>query len=243
MKTPGLDECLAFINCEIKPSTSKPAHPEDGPAWRAVTISRQAGAGGHVMGEKLGELLRSSLPGSARPWTVFDRNLVQHVLEDHRLPKSLERFMPEDRVSELTDTLDELFGLHPPSWTLARKTAETMLRLVDLGNVIIIGRGANVVTKNLDLVFHVRLIGSEARRMERLQQANNLSPKAAREFMRREDRGRARYLKKHFSCNVEDPMLYHVVINTDLISPEKAAAWVAWLLTQKAEYGGLGKGI
>ena len=83
------------------------------------------------------------------------------MLEEHSLPKSLARFMPEDRISEVSDTMDELFGLHPPSWDLVHKTSETILHLAQLGHVIIIGRGAKVITAKLDGVLHVRLVGSE----------------------------------------------------------------------------------
>ena len=81
-------------------------------------------------------------------------------MEDHDLPERVARFMPEDRASEISDTMEELFGLHPPSWLLVRKVTETILHLAELGNVILIGRGAAVITANLDHVFHVRLIGS-----------------------------------------------------------------------------------
>ena len=80
---------------------------------------------------------------------------MEKVLEDHSLPNRLARFMPEDRISEISDTMDELFGLHPPSWTLVRQTADTILHLAELGNVIVIGRGAAVITRKLDYVFNV----------------------------------------------------------------------------------------
>jgi diguanylate cyclase (GGDEF)-like protein len=45
-------------------------------------------------------------------------------------------------MSEITDTLDELLGLHPPAWTLVRQMTETILHLAEMGNVILVGRGA-----------------------------------------------------------------------------------------------------
>ena len=87
--------------------------------------------------------MASSAPPSQLPWMVFDRNLVEQVLEDHHLPNHLARLMPEDRVSDLTDMLHQMFGFHPPFWTLVHQTSETILRLANQGNVILIGRGAN----------------------------------------------------------------------------------------------------
>ena len=41
---------------------------------------------------------------------------------------------------------------------LVHKTAKTILQLAEMGNVIIIGRGANVVTAHMNNIFHVRLV-------------------------------------------------------------------------------------
>jgi cytidylate kinase len=196
-------------------------------ARRAVTISRQTGSGAHSVAEKLAALLRARSPIDAAPWTVFDRNLVEKVLEDHKLPQRLAQFMPEDKVSEIADTMDELFGLHPQSWTLVHETTDTILRLAELGNVILIGRGATVITNKLDYVFHVRLVASLERRVQCIQELHDLSDKAALNMVRREDRGRERYLRKYFHADLEDPLLYHLIINTDLISHDEAARIIA----------------
>ena len=223
MKTrAGLEQCLSFINCQLQWG-GKARLARAGVQRRAVTISRESGAGGHLVAAELAAYLDVHAPSASCRWTIFDRNLVQRVLEDHHQPEHLARFMPEDRISEMADTMDELFGLHPPSWTLVRNTADTILHLAQLGNVILIGRGANIITSRLDYVFHVRLVGSFERRVAYIQRLEGLSLKAAGGFVRREDRGRKRYVKKYFHKDIDDPLLYHLVINTDLV-PEREAA-------------------
>ena len=219
----GFDRCLSFIHCELQPQKPGVAAYRGGHHRRAITISRQTGSGGHVVAEKLAEYLQAHTPDESLPWTVFDRNLVEKVLSEHHLPSRLARFMPEDRIPEVTDTIDELFGLHPPSWTLVRQTAETILHLAKVGNVILLGRGANVITRDLDYVFHVRLVGSIERRVRRLQELSQLSEAAARALVGREDLGRRRYLRKYFNRDIDDPLLYHLVVNTDLVSTQEAA--------------------
>ncbi|MGA2661497.1 MAG: cytidylate kinase-like family protein [Verrucomicrobiota bacterium] len=221
----GLEQCLSFINCQLQ-WAGKGRLAQEGVQRRAVTISRQSGAGGHLVGEKLAAYLDKHVPNGSCRWTIFDRNLVQRVLEDHHLPERLAQFMPEDRISEIADTMDELFGLHPPSWTLVRNTADTILHLAQLGNVILIGRGANIITSKLDYVFHVRLVGSFDRRVAYIQRLEGLSLKAARGFVRREDRGRQRYVKKYFHKDINDPLLYHLAINTDLVPEWEAALMI-----------------
>jgi cytidylate kinase len=220
-----LQRCLSFIQCQLQPAR-KAALANGGERWRAVTISRQTGSGAHAVAELLAERLQAGPPKQAA-WTVFDRNLVERVLEDHRLPARLAKFMPEDRKSRLDDIMDELFGLHPPTETLVHKTSETILRLADLGHVILIGRGANVITAKLEYVFHVRLVGSLEKRVEQIQDVRKVTKKAALKFARAEDRGRHRYLKKYFQQEIEDPLLYHLVINTDLVSYSDSARLIA----------------
>lgn len=148
---------------------------------------------------------------------------MEKVLEDHKLPQRLARFMPEDRATEIADIMDELFDLHPPSWTVIRQTADTVLSLAELGNVILIGRGATVITAKLDYVFHVRIIGSLEKRVKHVQELDHFSKVAALERIRQEDRGRKRYLKKYYNADPDDPLLYHLIINTDDVPYEEAA--------------------
>ena len=224
---PGLDRALTFISCHLQPAGRGQFSREDEAPRRAVTISRQAGSGAHAVAEKLASLLQAHTPKDAPPWTIFDRNLVGKVLQEHNLPERVAKFMPEDRTSEIADTMEELFGLHPPSWLLVRKVTETILHLAELGNVILIGRGAAVVTANLEHVFHVRLVSALEKRGQRIQELNHLSKEAALKFIHEEDRGRERYLKKYFKTDVDDPLLYDLVINTDRVPHDLAARLIA----------------
>lgn len=213
------DRCLSFISCQITPA--KTGEGKHGVPFRAVTLSRESGSGAHAIGEQLAARLQSRTQPGQRPWTVFDKELVQQVLKDHDLPARMAEFIPEDRRTELQDAVEELFGLRPPSWTLIQHTTETVLRLVELGNVILIGRGANVVTRGQPQVLHVRLVGSEERRAARLSEFRKISRKDALETLRKEDRGRERYLKKYFGADIDNPLLYHVAFNTDLVALER----------------------
>ena len=231
-----LGRCLSFINCQLMPNARAVLPSEEKLHWRVVTISRQTGTGGHLIAEMLAKHLQAHALEGAPSWAVVDRNWARQVLEDHHLPERLSRFMPEDRISEFHDTLDELFGLHPRSWTLVEKANETILRLAELGNVIMIGRAANIVTSKLDYVFHVRLVGALDARVEFIQEDRNLDRKAALERIQAEDEGRRRYVRKYYHKDMDDPLLYHLVINTPVIGHAAAAKLIAQtILANQAE--------
>ena len=223
--TGGLEKCPALIASELQFEGPMPPSGQVVPR-PVVTISRQSGSGAHAVAEKLAAYLEAKAPDASFPWKVFDENLIRNVLAEHKLPRRFARYMVEDRASELPDLMDELLGTHPPFRELVHHTEETILRLAERGNVILIGRGANVITSKLSHVLHVRLVAPLEKRVEHIRRIRDLGKEAALESVLREDRGRRRYLKRYFGAEIEDPLLYHLVLNTGLISTGTAACMI-----------------
>jgi cytidylate kinase len=198
----------------------------------AVTVSHQTGAGAHEVANLLVEILQAAEPKGAPSWSVLDRQLVEKALEEHHLPTGLAKKMPEDRRSYLDDILDDLFGLRPPSWVLVPQIVETMLHVAAAGHVVLIGRGATVVTARLPNVFHVRLTASLAVRIGRVQARHRMSIEEATRLVEKEDRGRRRYTRVNFHVRLENELLYHLVVNTDHLAFADAAAVIAEAATR-----------
>src|SRR5690349_5041687 len=114
---PGFERCLQFINTEASSKSETRFFTRDEKAKErkpfAITISRQTGSGAQFVAEALAGYLRARTAADSPAWTVFDRNLIEKVLEEHQLPARLAHFVPEDRVPALADALDELLGVHP----------------------------------------------------------------------------------------------------------------------------------
>jgi cytidylate kinase len=219
----SLDRCYSFINSQTTPAAN-PAVPAG--IRRAVTISRQAGCGAVHVAEKLANYLQRHAPVPGVNWTVFDRELMDKVLADHNLPKYLAQFLPEDRASQIEDTLADIFGVHPPTQTVVKQTAETLLQLAELGNAILIGRAGNIVTAKLPNILHVRLVASLEDRIERICRDDHKSPAEARQFCLEEELARTRYVKTYFHADINDALLYHLVINTSLVGCNNAARMI-----------------
>ena len=216
----GCEGCASFVSSQFQAAGETGTETT---GRRAVTISRQAGCGALAVAEKLARYLQEQPPKHAVPWTVFDRNLMDKVLEDHDLPKRLAQFLPEDRISYLEDIMADLLQTYPPSRTVVRQTTETILKLASVGNVILIGRGGNVITARLPNIFHVRLVAPLEERIEHSHKSYGMTKAEARKFCLREDLGRKRYLKKYFNADINDPLLYHLIINTGLVGYDDAA--------------------
>jgi cytidylate kinase len=221
-----LEQCHAYLRAELRPRNERPAAAALRPG-PAITLCHQTGAGAHEVAALAAGLLQAAEPSGAARWTVFDRELVARVLEEHDLPQSLAERMPEDRRTWIQDLMEELVGLRPTSWDMVPKIVETVLHLAHTGHVILVGRGANLITEKMPNVFHVRLISSLPERMARVQQQEHLDPEAAARFIANGDRGRERFGKTHFHAQVQDDLLYHLVINTGRIPLPDAARLIA----------------
>jgi cytidylate kinase len=193
---------------------------EPGPC---INISRESGAGAGEVAENLIEYLRYKSKSKSTNWGIFDKNLIEKIIEDHNLPKTVADYLSEDKTSFIRSIMNEIFGIHPSMLNLVHKTTRTILNLAQMGNVVIIGRGANLITRRLENVFNVRLVAPLEKRIQRVKGYYNFNDSEAQNFIKKEDHARIGYVKKYFNTNPCIPDQYHLVINTGLFTPYEAA--------------------
>lgn len=226
----NFDPCVSFLNSQLKPSAREPA--KAGQKFRTVTFSRQTGSGANSVANLLVARLNNNVRRPTPEWTAFDRDLVEKVLADHQLPARLAKYFPEDRLSQIQDAMDGVLGLRPESCTLVEQSSETILRLAKLGNVILVGRGANIITREVPDALHVRLVGSVETRVRRLAENRGMTRAFALAMIEKEDLGRRRYLKRYFGADIDDPLLYHLTVNTDFVSVEETVELLARIVVK-----------
>ncbi len=223
----ALERARAYLVAQLKDEEAgRPAKRRKVPG-PAVTLARQTGCGSQLVAERLAALLQEDRPEGPAKWTIFDRQLIAKVLEEHHLPTELARYIPEDRRSYVQETMADLLGLQPATWRLVPDIVDTILHLVELGNVIVVGRGCSVITARTPNVYHVRLVAPRDRRVEHVREVYSMSREEAERYVDKEDRGRERYMKTYFKARIDDPLLYHTVINTGRMSYEEAAQLIA----------------
>jgi cytidylate kinase len=99
---------------------------------------------------------------------------------------------------------------------LSRYTTEEILNIAQRGNVLIRGWGAATLLRDIPHVISVRVCASMNFRirimMERLRTKD---AETVRHGLERFDAAHARALRALFDVEQEDPLLYHLVLNTD----------------------------
>lgn len=191
-----------------------------------ITISRQPGAGSDILSEKIIEIFQKKYPQVNQQWVVFDKNLIEKILKDNNLPLRLLQFFTTEKKSAITGFVNELLGLQPSDATIVKAVSETIHQIAQIGHSIVVGRGANFITTKLHNSFHLRLVAPLHQRIEHIQEHYSIGHKEAVEFIEKEEKLRAEFVKKYFHKDIEDPAFYHLIINTGLVSFDSAAEMV-----------------
>ena len=170
-----------------------------------LTISRLHGIDSEIISDELVNYFNFYRKKDTGEWAAFDKNLIKRVLKDHDLPSRLDKFITEERMSTMNEMLNELFKVHPPIMELLHKTSSTILKLAEMGNVIIVGRAANIITANQKKAFHIRLVAPLKTRIHNLKAWKNISKKEAERIIKHEDNARRDYVNRHFHKDIDSP--------------------------------------
>ena len=76
-------------------------------------------------------------------------------------------------------------------------------------------------------MLRVLVTASPETRAQRLAESRGLEPKAAAKSIKESDGARADYLRRFYNVGEELPTHYDLVVNTDVLSVERAAELVA----------------
>ena len=219
-------ESLSVVRGAIRatavPERSAPSRPAQRAAPQVITISRQAGIEAGAVGQATAVLLGT-------PWQSYDRQLIDCVAREHHLSPAVVTSRDEHDESLVEHAMHGL-GSTVPTEVIPVKIAQTIRRLADEGHAIIVGRGGQFVLAGRGSARHVRLIATEAWRVEAFAAATGVSCAEARKTVRRIDVDRTRYIKAHFNHNPGDPLAYDLVLNMEHLDVRQASRAIAALL-------------
>ena len=215
----------------------KSRSPSDaGSGYPFVTVSRQAGAGGHVLARDIVRAAEAQLPGDlGEGWEVFDHRLCLLIAQDPELSSSFDALLSERYRSEASLVLEELLMGESRQYRTLKRIFQVVHGLCAIGKVVVVGRAGSCVAADLPLHVAVRIVAGRETRVRNMMELLDLPRPDALRAMARQDRERAKLLDDYFSRDINDPLLYDCVLNSDRIAPPNQADIVVALLKQRIE--------
>jgi cytidylate kinase len=118
---------------------------------------------------------------------------------------------------------------------LSRFTVEEILELAQKGNVIIRGWGATGVLRHIPHVLRVRVCADMAFRERVMRDRLGLDAAAARREIERSDGAHAAIVRTFFGVDWQNPLLYHLVVNSGSV-PVETCVTVVRLVAERPEF-------
>jgi cytidylate kinase len=131
-------------------------------------------------------------------------------------------------------------GAYMPVWqiplddTRYLKTLESVIReLARSQSLVILGRGSQFILRDYPQALHVLVTAPIEVRLKRVMEALKLDHHSARREMASFDSGSREFIKKYFRSEVWDPVYYDLVVNTEHLDFQAAAAIILNALSLK----------
>jgi len=203
-----------------------------------ITISRQAGAGGHLLAHVIvTDLIQHQENDRFRGWHVFDRELCEIIAQDPKLQTSMQELISEAYKSDFKEFVESLFVGRSQPYLQQKKTLEVVRMLAMLGKVIIVGRAGALATQELPAGIHIRLVAPEAERVRWMMRKLKTSKPEALALCHKQDADRRKMVRHFFNRQIDDPLLYHAVFNTTRMSPHEMSASVIAMVQHYLDAG------
>ena len=215
-----------------------------------ITISKQHGAGGKAIALALARQLG---------YEVVDKSLIIKVAQQARVGTDRVESFDQEHYSSIDKYLSGIFLANPAlygpgsfdfplagaagfaadqEFFNAQKyltlTQALIKELYRKGNVVLVGRGGQVLLADQPGCLHLRLCAPLEYRIRRVMEKAGVSEKEAGEKIHSRDKSRASYIKDHYQRDWNDPGLYHLTINTQRVPVETIITLVKQMINNKS---------
>ncbi len=178
-----------------------------------ITISREPGSGGNILGERLSQQLQFDL---------FYQEFVHQMAENAHVSVRLLETLDEKGASVLEEWISSLVDkrhLWPDRYL------QHLMKIIGTigkhGRAVIVGRGANFVLPP-EKRISLRVISPLETRIRNVSQAFGAAAAEARSRILKTESDRKAFIKKYFNEDIQNPLNYDVIINTEDLSVDDA---------------------
>lgn len=195
-----------------------------------VSISRQFGAGGRTLG------------------VLVAAELGYHFLHESQLDQLADKagggdLPAEEKQSQYHRQVVELLTSLAPSnfmdrWTEAegddkghiQRLTQVVQDLADEGKVVMLGRGSQFILRYRPDTVRILLVAELPHRIGFMNKHYNLDQATAKRLIQEADKKRTRFLNNFYPGEPDEASLYHLVLNTSLLSLQGATTQVTKLV-------------
>lgn len=182
-----------------------------------ITVSRQLGSGGAKVAIEVAARMNCTFIGC---------EIIDDIAQRSGVCKELVHALDERTRSQQEIWIDSIINkTHFDESDYYRHLLAAVRSLAEMGSVVMLGRGACFIETSRPKI-NVRVIAPVIERIGRIAKRLNCNREEAKEMIIKKDRERAIFIKSLFDKEIDDPLHYDIVINTETVSIPRAAALI-----------------
>jgi cytidylate kinase len=197
-----------------------------------VTVSRSLGASGEEIAHKVADSLGFQyVDDEIIMWAAQQAGVSpESVSEAERTPPLLARILASLAVAPIEPgafTAPELMPMPDYSSQAYRNLIAQVIRdRASRGRAVMVAHGAAIPLAGTASLLRIFVTGSADVRAKRLKEQGSLGERDAARAIENSDRERHEFFRRFYSLREELPTHYDLVLNTDVLSVDEAAAIV-----------------
>jgi cytidylate kinase len=193
-----------------------------------VCISYASGAGGEevarLVADRLGYLfVNEEIISRAAERAGID---PETVAGEERRKSMFENLMEAMAHGGAATGVPPVFADEVPSESVRAYIREAVQEVAERGNAVIVAHAASYAVRLGARQLRVLITAPREARSARLGTAEGLDELEAGRLVKRSDAGRVDYLKRFYGVGQELPIHYDLVLNTEMLSVDEAAALI-----------------
>jgi cytidylate kinase len=202
-----------------------------------ITISRQFGAGGKTIGQKVSEALG---------YTFIDEDIIQIIAEKAKVSPGWVESVEKEAGGRLSRIVTKMVSRPLIDRVLKDEKGYIdeqiyidylvviIAQMAEDGNVLFLDRGSQYILNDFPEAFHILLINTFANRVKFMMSNYDLSENKATHIVKTEEKRRMNLYRKIGKQDYDHPELYHLVINMARVDVEDAVQMILHLVQRKS---------
>ena len=200
-----------------------------------ITISHQIGSGGREIGQAVAQKLgmdyvdREIVAGVARKLGISEEMAFDMDEKAQGLVARLLSVFNVGSTYMIAPTFEQA-ELPPDEKEYQDATRKTIEAAAASNRAVIAGHGANMALAGKHGVLHVYIYAPKEQRTATLMARDGIGKAEGVQKMQENDRDRAQYIKTFYNAHWQDPLNYHLMINTAVVKPDLAVELISQAL-------------
>ena len=180
---------------------------------RVITISREPGSGGKIVAQGIADRLGLDL---------FHQEVIHEMAQSASVSTQVLETLDEKGLTVLEHWISSLVDsrhLWPDQYL--QHLLKVVAAIGRHGEAVLVGRGANFILPP-DRRFRVRIIAPQPIRIQNVSREFGVSEDEARARILQTESDRRAFIRKYFHADIDDPLNYDLVVNTDTLGIDEA---------------------